>query len=464
MEILYALLLGFLLDQLLGDPRWLPHPVRWIGRLIESLEKPLRRAFPERLGGVILLILVTGTAGGLTWVALDLTAICHPLAKLGLSAILIYYGLAARSLANDTGSVLKSCEQEDRSKARKELSRLVGRQTSDLPPEEIYRASIETVAENTSDGIIAPLFYAALFGPVGMWVYKAINTLDSMIGYRNPRYQKFGWASARADDIANYLPARLTYLLLSFAAWITGCNGKAALRIGWRDGRKHPSPNAGWPEAAMAGALGVQLGGPSSYGDVVSEKPKLGDPLEPLTLKKARQAIRVMQVTAWLGLATAGLFAILLSLADFSGAGAQLRQRVEKFFKGVHRGRAEIHGQRRLALTSDGVLQPMDHFLEILFQSDFLIKLVEPSFIPIDDGQPIDLGGQAPHLGLAFLPAKRGQLQLQSGPIDNDRLKAQRLFRGHLHRVFGVGGADDQVGADRQIERALPRHLAAGLV
>src|SRR5207253_9179849 len=123
MEILYALLLGFLLDQLLGDPRWLPHPVRWIGRLIESLEKPLRRVFPERLGGVILLMLVTGTAGGLTWVGLEAAALCHPLANLALSAILIYYGLAARSLARDTGSVLKSCEQEDRSKARKELSR-----------------------------------------------------------------------------------------------------------------------------------------------------------------------------------------------------------------------------------------------------------------------------------------------------------------------------------------------------
>src|SRR5437773_5456531 len=300
METAFALLLGFLLDQILGDPRWLPHPVRWIGRLIGLLENPLRKVFPERLGGVILLFLVAGTAGGLTWIALEIAGWCHPLARLGLSAVLIYYGLAARSLASDTNKVLESCAQEKWPEARQALGGLVGRETNELPPEEIYRACIETVAENTSDGVIAPLFYAALLGPVGMWIYKAMNTLDSMVGYRNPRYQKFGWASARADDIANYLPARLTYLLLSFAAWITGCNGKAALRIGWRDGRKHPSPNAGWPEAAMAGALGVQLGGPSSYGDVVSEKPKLGDPLQPLTLKKARQAIRVMQVTAWL--------------------------------------------------------------------------------------------------------------------------------------------------------------------
>jgi adenosylcobinamide-phosphate synthase len=315
MEILFPLLLGFLLDQVLGDPRWLPHPVRWIGRLIEILENPIRRALPERFGGVILLILVTGIAGGLTWFTLELAATIHPLVKLGLSAILIYYGLAARSLASDTGSVLKSCEQEDWPQARKELSGLVGRQTSDLPPEEIYRACIETVAENTNDGIIAPFFYAALFGPTGMWVYKGINTLDSMVGYRNPRYQKFGWASARADDIANYLPARITYVLLSLAAWITACKGRAALRIGWRDGRKHPSPNAGWPEAAMAGAVGVQLGGASSYGEIVLEKPRLGDPLEPLSLNKARQAIRVMQVTAWLGLASAGLLAIAIYLS-----------------------------------------------------------------------------------------------------------------------------------------------------
>jgi adenosylcobinamide-phosphate synthase len=409
MGIFLALLLGFLLDQLLGDPRWLPHPVRWIGRLVEALENPLRRTFPERLGGVTLLILVAGTAGGLAWIALELTTLIDPLAKLGLSAILIYYGLAARSLARDTGSVLTHCEQEDWPQARNELNGLVGRQTSNLPPEEIYRACIETVAENTSDGIIAPLFYAALFGPIGMWVYKAFNTLDSMVGYRNARYQKFGWASARADDIANYLPARLTYVLLSLAAWITACKGKAALRIGWRDGRKHPSPNAGWPEAAMAGALGVQLGGPSSYGDVVSEKPKIGDPLEPLTLRKARQAIRVMQVTAWLGLAAASLFfiAIFLGLANFPRAGPQLSQSIQEFFEGVHRSGAEIHGQRGFTLTRDRILQPMDHFLEVLFQGDFFIKLVEPSFVPINDRVPIDLGRQAAHLGLAFLPVKR---------------------------------------------------------
>jgi adenosylcobinamide-phosphate synthase len=179
----------------------------------------------------------------------------------------------------------------------------VGRDTQDLSPPEIYRACIETVAENTSDGVVAPLFYAALLGPVGVWVYKAISTLDSMVGHRTPRYLRFGWASARADDVANLLPARLTYLLLALAALLTGGHAGAALRLGWRDGRKHPSPNAAWPEAAMAGALGVQLGGSATYQGVPSEKPRLGNPGPPLKADQTRQAIRLMLTTAWLALA-----------------------------------------------------------------------------------------------------------------------------------------------------------------
>jgi adenosylcobinamide-phosphate synthase len=171
-----------------------------------------------------------------------------------------------------------------------------------LPPAAIYRACVETVAENTTDGVVAPLFYAGLAGPVGLWVFKAISTLDSMVGYRTERYLYFGWASARADDVANFVPARLTWLLLALAALLTGQRGGAALRIGWRDGRKHPSPNAGWAEAAMAGALGVQLGGPSTYGGKLSVKPHLGDLGEPLTPATVVQAMRLMLVTAVLAL------------------------------------------------------------------------------------------------------------------------------------------------------------------
>jgi adenosylcobinamide-phosphate synthase len=302
MEDLLALPLGFLLDQLLGDPPGWPHPVRWLGRLIELLELGLRRLLPERLGGIVLLVLVIAAAGGSTWGLLIVAGWWHPLARLALGAILVYFGLASRSLAGETQAVLEPCLREDWSEARRRLSRIVGRDTGDLAPEEIYRACIETVAENTTDGIVAPLFYAALVGPVGLWVYKAVNTLDSMVGYRNPRYVRFGWASARADDLANFVPARLTWLLLPLGAKLVGGRWWQALRVGWRDGRKHPSPNAGWAEAAMAGALEVQLGGSSSYAGIASDKPLLGLDLQKPTAGTVRQAIRVMLVTSWLAL------------------------------------------------------------------------------------------------------------------------------------------------------------------
>jgi adenosylcobinamide-phosphate synthase len=308
MTRLAALVVGFVLDQFLGDPpRW-PHPVRWLGRLITALEPPLRRTFPERLGGVVLLLLVTGTAGGATWGLLTLAGYVHPWARVAVAAVLTYWGLAARGLARETRAVLGPCRKGDWAEARRRLAGIVGRDTQDLPPEEIYRACVETVAENTTDGVVAPLFFAALLGPVGLWVFKAISTLDSMVGYRNERYRRFGWASARADDLANLLPARLTYLLIALAALLTQHDARAAVRVGWRDGRKHPSPNSAWGEAAMAGALGVRLGGPATYQGVPSTKPHLGGPGAPLTAETVEQAVRLMLVTAWLALAVCAAF------------------------------------------------------------------------------------------------------------------------------------------------------------
>jgi adenosylcobinamide-phosphate synthase len=305
------LLLGFVLDQILGDsPSW-PHPVRWLGRLIAFLEAPLRRWLPERLGGVVLLLLVAGTAGGLAWALLVLTALCHPWANLAATTLLIYFGLAARSLARETAFVLEACDRDDWPEARRRLARIVGRDTEALSPMEIYRACVETVAENTTDAVVAPLLFAALFGPIGLWLFKAISTLDSMVGHRNERYLLFGWASARADDLANFVPARLTWLLMALAALLTGQHGGAALRIGWRDGRKHPSPNSAWAEATMAGALGVRLGGASSYQGKPSVKPTLGDGEWPLEAATVRRAIRLMLATSWLTLA----ICVLLSLA-----------------------------------------------------------------------------------------------------------------------------------------------------
>lgn len=298
-----ALVLGFLLDQLLGDPRSWPHPVRWIGRLIEFLEPPLRRWLPERLGGIVLLLLVAGVAGGVAWLVLTLTGLCHPYVRTAAAALLCYWGFAARGLADETRAVLSPGAREDWPEARRMLSRIVGRDTEQLPPPEIYRACVETVGENTTDGIVSPLVWAAVLGPVGLWVFKAVSTLDSVVGYREANYLRFGWASARADDVLNFVPARLTWLLFALAAMLTGCRGWQTLRVGWRDGRKHPSPNSAWGEAALAGALGVQLGGMSSYRGVTSEKPRLGDPGEPLTRVAVEKAIRLMLVVSWLALA-----------------------------------------------------------------------------------------------------------------------------------------------------------------
>ena len=301
-ENVMPLILGFLLDQLVGDPPNWPHPVRWIGRLIQLLESPLRRFWSERVGGLVLLVVVTGSVAGLTGATLELAGWWHPWARAAAASVLVYCGLAARSLARETQAVLVPCEKGDLIQARKRLSGIVGRDTHDLSAEEINRACIETVAENTNDGVVAPLFYAALAGPIGLWAYKAVNTLDSMVGYRNAHYVHFGWASARMDDLANYLPARLSYLLLCLAAALLERRGYPALRMGWRDGRKHPSPNAGWTEAAMAGALGAQLGGPSRYGGLLSPKPYLGEPIRPLTVGTVRQAIRLMLAASWLAL------------------------------------------------------------------------------------------------------------------------------------------------------------------
>lgn len=317
MDQILVLTLAFLLDQLLGDPPGWPHPVRWLGRAITWLEPPLRRCFPERLGGIVLLLVVVGSAAGSAWTIIYFAHQIDDRLGLVVSVVLVYFGLAARGLARETEYVLAACAREDWPEARRRLSAIVGRDTAELSPEQIYRACIETVGENTTDAVVAPLLYAALLGPAGLWAFKAISTLDSMVGYRNEKYRYFGWAAARLDDLANFVPARLTWLLLSLAALLLGQRGLHALRIGWRDGRKHPSPNSAWGEATMAGALDVQLGGSSSYQGVVSEKPLLGDATAALTLNKVKQAIRLMLATAWLTLLLAcGL--VLLAQAIFN--------------------------------------------------------------------------------------------------------------------------------------------------
>lgn len=297
--------LALLLDLALGDPRWLPHPVVLMGRLITVLEALLRRVVPfERAAGVLLLVMTAGCAMVATWLLLRGAAHLHPLAGLLAAAVLSYTCLAARSLHKESALVADALTRGDMEAARRNLAYIVGRDTANLEENEIWRALVETVAENSSDGIIAPLFWLALGGPVAGMGFKAVSTLDSMVGYRNERYLALGWASARMDDLLNFIPARLTAVLMIMGAPLAGLSARNALAVTLRDRLKHPSPNSGHPEAAVAGALGVRLGGAASYGGHASWKEYLGDPLNPLDERAYRGMIRLMYAITLLMAAT----------------------------------------------------------------------------------------------------------------------------------------------------------------
>lgn len=305
------IIFAFLLDLILGDPRWFPHPVVLIGWLISTLEYVLRSLIKskgwELLTGGILAIVVPvsaflaaywliGVAGSFSQAAGWLTAV-----------FLGYTTIAARSLYAEPQKVAKLLLAGELPGARKELSCLVGRDTQELDEKGIVRALIETVAENTSDGVIAPLFYLAIGGAPLAIAYKAVNTLDSMVGYKNDKYLYFGRASARLDDVANYIPARLSALLIIVAAFILSKDWKNAWRIMLRDGRNHPSPNSGYPEAVMAGAMGRRLGGPSYYGGIPSNKPFIGNERGEFQVVDVRESGALM--------ITASVFMVVLSVS-----------------------------------------------------------------------------------------------------------------------------------------------------
>lgn len=296
-----VLILALVLDVALGDPRWLPHPVVLIGRLVTFLESGLRKITShERAAGICLLLLTVGTSAATVWLALDALAGVSSLAGFLGSAYVSYTCLAARSLHHESAMVADALAAGDREAARRNLSYIVGRDTHDLSDADIWRALVETVAENTADGIVSPLFWLTLGGPVGGMAFKAVNTLDSMVGYKNERYLRMGWASARMDDLLNFVPARLTALLMIASAPLTGLSWRNAARIALRDRRNHPSPNSGHPEAAAAGALGVRLGGAASYGGSPSWKEPIGEPLVPLDGQAYRSMIRLMYATTLL--------------------------------------------------------------------------------------------------------------------------------------------------------------------
>lgn len=299
--------LAYLLDLILGDPRWFPHPVRGIGYVITKTEQFLRcLKIAERLAGVILAVFIVGGVFLISTGLINLARFIHPTLGTGLSIVLIFTTLSIKSLYQESMKVYWALQKGDILKARKDLAMIVGRDTENLDFVEIVRAGVETVAENTVDGVISPLFFAFLGGAPLALAYKAINTLDSMVGYRNEKYIRFGWASARLDDIANFIPARIAGILMPLAAFLCGERGFEALKIVLRDGQKHPSPNSGISEAAVAGALGVQLGGLNFYQGKPSPKPTLGDSTRSLTPEDIYRANRIMLVTSGLAL-TLGL-------------------------------------------------------------------------------------------------------------------------------------------------------------
>jgi adenosylcobinamide-phosphate synthase len=287
----FDLLAGVALDLLIGNPRWLPDPVsimRWVARHAETVLR--MTSLPLRFAGALFWILITGAVTVGVWFTLPWANIYW-----------IFALVAIRGLDSEAHSVMRFVEQGNLEAARLQLSNIVGRDTADLAEPEIIRAVIETVAENLTDGIVAPLFYLILGGPAMMAAYKASNTLDGMVGFRNERYEKFGWASARLDDAANLLPARLTAVLVWLSTASLWMNTGRAFRITLRDAATQPSPNSGYPKAAFAGAIGVQLGGTNHYGGVEVSKPTMGDPEHPLNVEAWEYARAVMYAsTFWM--------------------------------------------------------------------------------------------------------------------------------------------------------------------
>ena len=299
---LISILIGAGLDCLIGDPQWMPHPVRLMGALISALESLLRReedsAAELRFKGLVVTVFVLSTTIRITWGLLIRLYGLHPAAGVAAESILCCYALAARNLRDSSMEVFEALTAADGSlsKARRAVSMIVGRDTENLDREGV--------------GVIAPLFYLALGGAVGGMAYKAINTMDSMLGYKNERYQYFGTVAARLDDAAGFIPARLSGLLLVAAAGLTGMDAANAWRIFCRDRYAHKSPNSAQSESAVAGALGVQLAGDAVYGGQVVHKPFIGDPLREIEAEDIRRANKLMYAASGLGL---GLAAVLLA-------------------------------------------------------------------------------------------------------------------------------------------------------
>lgn len=301
-----AFFLGFLLDMLFGDPYWLPHPVRWIGCMISRCEswlrgKKERKEKKELCQGLVLVLIVLLIVFLVTAVLLMGAYRFHPWLGLLLETIMTYQLLAAKCLRVESMKVYHSLRKKDIEGARKAVSMIVGRDTNCLDEAGITRAAVETVAENTSDGVIAPMLYTALGGPMAGFLYKAVNTMDSMVGYKNEQYLYFGRVAARLDDVVNYIPSRISAYLMIAASFVPGrkFDGKRAWQIYRRDNRKHASPNSAQTESVCAGALGVRLAGDASYFGKIVKKPYIGDDIRGIEAEDIKRTNHLMYIAAW---------------------------------------------------------------------------------------------------------------------------------------------------------------------
>ena len=313
-----AFFFGFILDMIFGDPHGFPHPVRLMGGLISALEKRLldmgnRNPDRELKNGKFLAAAVLLSVSAVSSAVFIAAYFAHPIFGACAEAFMTYQILAAKGLKSESMKVFDRLERDDLSGARKEVSMIVGRDTDNLDAEGVTKAAVETVAENTSDGVVAPMLYCAVGGPVLGLMYKAVNTMDSMIGYKNDKYLYFGRAAAKLDDAANFLPARISAVFMLFSAFIGGFDFKNALRIYKRDRLKHSSPNSAHTEAVCAGALGVRLAGDAIYFGKTVKKPFIGEALRKIEPEDIRRANRLMYFTAW----TAETVCILVMLATW---------------------------------------------------------------------------------------------------------------------------------------------------
>ncbi|QOV10343.1 adenosylcobinamide-phosphate synthase CbiB [Viridibacillus arvi] len=299
-----ACTIGLALDWLIGDPPKMPHPVRWIGTLITKLTDRLNKGKHRKLKGLLLVLIVVGLTTTFTFAVIYFAYSINVILGIFVESILIAVGLAGKSLKQAALEVYNPLVSGDLQEARVKLSWIVGRDTDHLSVPEVTRGVVETVSENTSDGVTAPLFWAFLFGGAGLWMYKAVNTLDSMVAYKNKRFADFGYVAAHVDDVLNYVPSRMTGLLLMLGT--KNESGKPfAYRIkGWlSDAKKHPSPNSGWLEAATAYQLGIQLGGVNSYKGIVSNRAKMGEchfELGPQHIIRSIKQMQIVTILFWL--------------------------------------------------------------------------------------------------------------------------------------------------------------------